>query len=156
LSQLTSSLPSSLQGLASPTSAATSAAATTPTTLLQSLYAFIFGTTVLPTNLSAFVTAYSPYASFFYNTEGLPYFSVGMGNSAFRWPRPWACSAEPARHCRPEPAAGGLAACWAAALAALAGLDQEGRGLGNAPVKLAVPPSWIGGARGPACPQADQ
>ena len=25
-------------------------------------------------------TAYSPFASFFYNTEGLPYFSVGMGN----------------------------------------------------------------------------
>ncbi len=26
------------------------------------------------------VTNYSPYASLFYNTEGLPYFSVGMGN----------------------------------------------------------------------------
>ena len=72
LQQLTSSTPSSLQSLASP-------AATTETPL-QSLYAFIFGTTVLPTNLSALVGNYSPYASLFYNTEGLPYFSVGMGN----------------------------------------------------------------------------
>ena len=76
LQQLTSSMPSSLQSLASP--AATSAATTT--TPFQSLYALIFGTTVLPTNLSALVTNYSPYASLFYNTEGLPYFSVGMGN----------------------------------------------------------------------------
>ena len=69
-------MPSSLQSLASP--AATSAqAGTTP---FQDLYAFIFGTTVLPTNLSALVGNYSPYASLFYNTEGLPYFSVGMGN----------------------------------------------------------------------------
>ena len=78
LQQLTSSMPSSLQSLASPTAAATTAAPTE--TLLQSLYAFIFGTSTLPTNLSAFITSYSPYASFFYNTEGLPYFSVGMGN----------------------------------------------------------------------------
>ena len=34
----------------------------------------------MPTNLSALVTNYSPYAALFYNTEGLPYFSVGMGN----------------------------------------------------------------------------
>ncbi|MGB9250174.1 MAG: PPE domain-containing protein, partial [Mycobacterium sp.] len=76
LQQLTSSTPNSLQSLASP--AATPADVTT--TPLQDLYAFIFGTTVLPTNLSALVTNYSPYASLFYNTEGLPYFSVGMGN----------------------------------------------------------------------------
>src|SRR5271156_5951452 len=78
LQQLTSSMPSSLQSLASP--AATSAATSAATTPLQSLYALIFGTTVLPTNLSALVSNYSPYASLFYNTEGLPYFSVGMGN----------------------------------------------------------------------------
>ncbi|HEY2088684.1 MAG TPA: PPE domain-containing protein, partial [Mycobacterium sp.] len=64
LQQLTSSMPSSLQSLASP-AAAPAAATTTP---LQDLYAFIFGTTVLPTNLSALVTNYSPYASLFYNT----------------------------------------------------------------------------------------
>jgi PPE-repeat protein len=61
LSQLTSSTPSQLQSLATP--AATSAATTT--TPFQDLYSLIFGTTVLPTNLSALVTAYSPYASLF-------------------------------------------------------------------------------------------
>ena len=49
-------------------------------TPFQDLYSFLFGTTVLATNLSALVTSYSPYAALFYNTEGLPYFSVGMGN----------------------------------------------------------------------------
>src|SRR5277367_3591984 len=74
LQELTSSMPTSLQSLASPTSAATT------TTPFQNLYSFLFGTTVLATNLSALVTSYSPYAALFYNTEGLPYFSVGMGN----------------------------------------------------------------------------
>src|SRR6202034_186094 len=77
LQQLTSSTPGSLQSLASP---AATTAGTTTTTPFQQLFALIFGTTVLPTNLSALVTDYSPYASLFYNTEGLPYFSVGMGN----------------------------------------------------------------------------
>ena len=75
LSQLTSSMPNSLQSLATP------AATAAPETLFQKLYGFIFGTTVLPTSLSAFVNSYAPYASFFYNTEGLPYFSIGMGNN---------------------------------------------------------------------------
>ena len=77
LQELTSSMPTSLQSLSSPTSAATSAATTTP---FQSLWSLLFGTTVIATNLSALVTSYSPYAALFYNTEGLPYFSVGMGN----------------------------------------------------------------------------
>src|SRR6201996_5299431 len=76
LSQLSQSLTGQLQSMASP--AATPAA--TATTPFQDLFALIFGTTVLPTNLSALVGDYSPYASLFYNTEGLPYFSVGMGN----------------------------------------------------------------------------
>ncbi|MGA7135342.1 MAG: PPE family protein, partial [Mycobacterium sp.] len=76
LQQLTSSLPTSLQGLASPTSAAT----TTSLTPLQSIFSLIFGTSVLPTSLSALFNDYSPFAGVFYNTEGLPYFSVGMGN----------------------------------------------------------------------------
>src|SRR6201995_6084773 len=70
-------MPKSLQSLASP---AATAAATTTTTPFQDLYSFLFGTTTLATNPSALVTAYSPYAALFYTTEGLPYFSVGMGN----------------------------------------------------------------------------
>jgi PPE-repeat protein len=149
LSQLTSSTPSSLQSLATP-AASSAATATTP---FQDLYALIFGTTVLPTNLSALVGNYSPYASLFYNTEGLPYFSVGMGNFGVQIAK----------------SAGMLGgAAPAAAAPALHGLGGLGAGLGGGaagahPVsaisggagsvgRLAVPASWIGGApaAGPA------
>ncbi|MCV7331199.1 PPE family protein [Mycobacterium cookii] len=155
LSKLTSSLPNSLQSLASPTSAASSAAAT-PLTPLQELYAFIFGTSVLPTNLSALVSNYSPYASLFYNTEGLPYFSVGMGNFGVQIAK----------------SAGMLGgAAPAAAAPALHGLSGLGAGLGGGAAggaahsvsaisggagsvgKLAVPASWIGGGTPAATPQ---
>jgi PPE-repeat protein len=149
LSQLTSSMPSSLQNLATP---ATSAATTT--TPFQDLFALIFGTTALPTNLSALVTDYSPYASLFYNTEGLPYFSVGMGNFGIQMAK----------------SAGMLGgAAPAAAAPALHGLGGLGAGLGSGagaaahPVsaisggagsvgKLAVPASWIGGTPQAATP----
>ncbi|OBK36450.1 hypothetical protein A5658_00705 [Mycobacterium sp. 1245111.1] len=151
LSQLTSSTPSQLQSLAAP--AASSAAPTT--TPFQDLYALIFGTTVLPTNLSALVTAYSPYASLFYNTEGLPYFSVGMGNFGVQIAK----------------SAGMLGgAAPAAAAPALHGLGGLGAGLGSGAAgagahavsavsggaasvgKLAVPASWIGGTPQAATP----
>jgi PPE-repeat protein len=151
LSQLTSSTPSQLQSLATP--AATAAAPTT--TPFQDLYSLIFGTTVLPTNLSALVTAYSPYASLFYNTEGLPYFSVGMGNFGVQIAK----------------SAGMLGgAAPAAAAPALHGLGGLGAGLGSGAAgagahavsavsggagsvgKLAVPASWVGGAPQAATP----
>jgi len=151
LSQLTSATPSSLQNLATP--AATSAATTT--TPFQDLFALIFGTTVLPTNMSALVTDYSPYASLFYNTEGLPYFSVGMGNFGIQMAK----------------SAGMLGgAAPAAAAPALHGLGGLGAGLGSGAAgagahavsavsggagsvgKLAVPASWIGGTPQTAAP----
>jgi PPE-repeat protein len=154
LSQLTSSTPSSLQNLATP--AATSAATTT--TPFQDLFGLIFGTTVLPTNLSALVTDYSPYASLFYNTEGLPYFSVGMGNFGIQMAK----------------SAGILGgAAPAAAAPALHGLGGLGAGLGSGAAgagahavsavsggagsvgKLAVPASWVGGTP-QAAPQGVQ
>jgi PPE-repeat protein len=146
LSQLTSSLPTSLQGLASP-------AATTPTeSLLQALYAFIFGTSTLPTNLSAFVTSYAPYAGFFYNTEGLPYFSVGMGNFGVQMAKSLGMIGGGA----PAAAGGGAAAGGLGGLGGMLGGGGAAAagpgvaaGLGNAGSiggKLAVPPSWIGGA----------
>ena len=156
LSQLTSSMPNSLQSLATP------AATTTPTTTpFQDLFSFIFGTTVLPTNLAAFVTDYSPYASLFYNTEGLPYFSVGMGNFGIQMAK----------------SAGMLGgAAPAAAAPALHGLGGLGAGLGGGAAnaiggaahsvsavsgeagsigKLAVPASWAG-ATPAAAPQGVQ
>ena len=48
---------------------------------LSWLWQILFGSSSFPSSsLSAFMSAYSPYAGVFYNTEGLPYFSIGMGN----------------------------------------------------------------------------
>ena len=148
LQQLTSSMPSSLQSLASP--AATSAATTRRR--FKHLFALIFGTTVLPTNLSALVTDYSPYASLFYNTEGLPYFSVGMGNfgvqiakSAGMLGGAAPAAAAPALH-----GLGGLGAGLGGGGAAGAGAGAHAisaiSGGAGSVGKLAVPASWVGGA----------
>ena len=159
LQQLTSSMPSSLQSLASP--AATSAATTT-TTPFQQLFALIFGTTVLPTNLSALVTDYSPYASLFYNTEGLPYFSVGMGNFGVQIAKSAGMlgGAAPAAA---APSLGGLGGLGGA----LGGGGAAGAGAGAHAIsaisggagsvgKLAVPASWVGGAAAQAAPHGVQ
>jgi PPE-repeat protein len=147
LQQLTSSMPSSLQSLATP------AATTTTTTPLQTLYGLIFGTTVLPTSLSALVTAYSPYASLFYNTEGLPYFSVGMGNFGVQIAK----SAGMLGGAAPAAAAPGALGGLGGLGGALGGGAAAGAGAGAHAVsaisggagsvgKLAVPASWVGGA----------
>ncbi len=47
---------------------------------LSFVWKFLFGTSTFPSNLFAFLTAYSPYASFIYYTEGLPNFSIGIAN----------------------------------------------------------------------------
>jgi PPE-repeat protein len=80
LSQILSSLPNQLHSLASPVSASSSAATTTTTTPLTELWFLLTGNTTLPTNLGSVISSYSPYSSVYYNTEGLPYFSVGMAN----------------------------------------------------------------------------
>ncbi len=48
---------------------------------LSELWFLLTGQTALPTNLGTLVNGYSPFAGLFYNTEGLPYFSIGMGNN---------------------------------------------------------------------------
>ena len=77
LSQLVSSLPSQLQSLASP---AATTSATTSYPILTELWYLFSGQSTLPTNLNAVITGYNSYSSLWYNTEGLPYFSVGMAN----------------------------------------------------------------------------
>jgi PPE-repeat protein len=150
LQQLTSSMPSSLQSLATP--AATTAATTTETPF-QSLFALLFGTTVLPTNLSALVGDYSPYASLFYNTEGLPYFSVGMGNFGVQIAK----SAGMLGGAAPAAAAPGALGGLGGLGGALGGGAAAGAGAGAHAIsaisggagsvgKLAVPASWVGGA----------
>jgi PPE-repeat protein len=148
LQELTSSMQTSLQSLASPTSAATT------TTPFQDLYSFLFGTTVLATNLSALVTSYSPYAALFYNTEGLPYFSVGMGNFGVQIAKSTGMlgGALPAAA---APAAtgglGGLGGMLGGGGAAAHGVSAISGGAGSVG-KLAVPASWVGGAGAPAAP----
>jgi PPE-repeat protein len=149
LQQLTSSMPSSLQSLASP--AATSAATTTQTPF-QGLWSFLFGTTTLPTNLSALVTSYSPYAALFYNTEGLPYFSVGMGNFGVQIAKSAGMLGGALPAAVPPPALGGLGGLGAA-LGGGAGAGAHSvaaiSGGAGSVGKLAVPASWIGGGAAP-------
>jgi PPE-repeat protein len=146
LQQLTSSLPSSLQGLASPI-----AADTTTLSPLQSIFSLLFGTSVLPTSLSALFNDYSPIAGVLYNTEGLPYFSVGMGNFGIQMAKTLGVLG-----------GGGGAAAGAAAGGGTGGLGGLGGMLGGGPAAaagsgvsasmgeagllgdLAVPPNWVG------------
>jgi PPE-repeat protein len=159
LQQLTSTTPSSLQSLASP---AATTAATTTTTPFQQLFALIFGTTVLPTNLSALVTDYSPYASLFYNTEGLPYFSVGMGNFGVQIAKSAGMlgGAAPAAAAPSLGGLGGLGGALGGGGAAGAGAGAHAisaiSGGGGSVGKLAVPASWVGGAAAQAAPHGVQ
>jgi len=139
LSKVVSSTPSTLQSLASPNA---TTAATTATDPLSELWFLLTGQTSLPTNLGALVNGYSPFAGLFYNTEGLPYFSVGMSNSfvqiaktlgAIGGPAPAAAAAVP----KALPSLGGMLGGGAAhATASIGNAGSIG--------KLSVPASWAG------------
>jgi PPE-repeat protein len=148
LQELTSSMPTSLQSLASPTSAAS-------TTPLQNIYSFLFGTTVLATNLSALVTSYSPYAALFYNTEGLPYFSVGMGNFGIQIAKSTGMLGGALPAAAAPQALGGLGGLGAALGGGAAHSVSAVSGGAGAVGKLAVPASWVG-ATPPAAPHGVQ
>ncbi|OBH55912.1 PPE family protein, partial [Mycobacterium sp. E2479] len=71
-----------LQSLAQPaTQAATQASTQTATDPLSEIWFLLTGQSTFPTNLGTAVNGYTPFAGLFYNTEGLPYFSIGMGNN---------------------------------------------------------------------------
>jgi PPE-repeat protein len=145
LSQLVSSLPTQLQSLASP--ATTTSATTSPDSILTELWFLFSGQSALPTNLNEVITGYSGYSSLWYNTEGLPYFSVGMANfgvqiaksmGALGGAGPAAAETAPAASL---PGLGGM-------LGGGAGGTPISAGLGNAASlgKLSVPSFWAGGA----------
>jgi PPE-repeat protein len=150
LQQLLALLPSNIQSWFTP--AGFQSAFGDPSSIESTLYGFLFGSSVLPTNLQAFVNAYSPYAGFLYNTEGLPYFSVGMGNFGVQMAKTLGLlGGAPAAAAAPAATgglgglggmlgggAGGAAAMPSGVAASLGGAGAVG--------KLAVPPSWIGGA----------
>ncbi|MGC2654902.1 MAG: PPE family protein [Mycobacterium sp.] len=145
LSQLISSLPNQLNNLASPVSA-TSSTASTP--LLSELWFLLSGQTALPTNFGTLLNGVSPFSSLWYNTEGLPYFSVGMGNFGIQMAKTMGLLN----------GVGGGAAAGAAgsppkALSGLGGLLGGGSGagaggvnagVGNADIigDVSVPPNW--------------
>jgi PPE-repeat protein len=107
---------------------------------LQEIWFLLTGQTVLPTNLGAMVNGYAPYAGLFYNTEGLPYFSVGMGNTFTQIAKSAGLLNPPAAAAAAVPKAPGISA------AAGAGGSPVAAGLGNASHvgHLAVPSSWSG------------
>jgi PPE-repeat protein len=121
-----------------------STAVTDPTGLFQ----LIFGTSTLPTSLNAFASDYSPIASVLYNTEGLPYFSIGMANNFVQASKTLGLLGGPASAAAAPAAAGGLGGLGAALGGGVGGGVGGGAsvaaGVGaGAPVGgLSVPPGW--------------
>ncbi len=116
---------------------------------LSWLWQFTLGVSTYPQNLQALLTAYTPYASFFYNTEGLPYFSIGLSNSLVQTAKtvgalggaaPAAAAAIP----KPPGIGGALGAGAGAGSQVAAGLGT-GAHVGH----LAVPASWPGATAPP-------
>ena len=109
---------------------------------LSEIWFLLTGQTILPTNLGAFVNGYSPYAGFFYNTEGLPYFSVGMGNFGTQIAKSsgWLGGAAPAAAAAVPKGIGGLGAAAGGA----GGQVAAGLGHGAHVAGLSVPNSWPG------------
>jgi PPE-repeat protein len=115
--------------------------------LVTELWFLLTGQTTLASNFGAFVNGYAPYASFFYNTEGLPYFSVGMGNFGVQISKSagWLTTAAPAAAAavpKGLPGLGGLLGGGAGAAAHATGALGNAGSIG----KLSVPVSWSGAA----------
>lgn len=144
LSQVTSSVPTTLQSLATPT-----ASSTTTTDPFSAIWQLLTGSSTPPTSLSGLLNAYAPYAGFFYNTEGLPYFSIGMGNNFVQMAKTFGLIGGSAPAAGAGAGAGAGAAAGAGAGAGLGGLGggaPVAAGLGNAASvgRLSVPPAWTG------------
>ncbi|GKU43462.1 PPE family protein, partial [Mycobacterium montefiorense] len=134
--------PKTLAAAATP-AAATATSATDPFT---ELWFLLTGQTVLPSSFATFVNGLSPFAGFAYNVEGLPYFSVGMGNSGVQIAK------------STGQLGGAVASAASAAPKGLAGLGgmlgggahaaSVAAGLGNAASvgRLSVPAVWSGAA----------
>jgi PPE-repeat protein len=136
---------SQLGALANPTSTISAVNQFGTNNPLTEIWFLLTGQTVLPSNLGALVNGYSPFAGLFYNTEGLPYFSVGMGNSGVQMAKtlgviggapPAAAAAVP----KALPALGGMLGGGAHAAAAIGNAGSIG--------KLSVPVSWAGNLGG--------
>jgi PPE-repeat protein len=147
------SVTSTLQALAQPAAttgttaaAAPKAAAAAATNPFQELWFLLTGQTTLPTSLGSAVNGYSPFASLFYNTEGLPYFSVGMGNFGVQIAKSTGMlgGAAPAA-AKALPGLGGLGGMLGGGAAAAHPVSAISGGAGSiGGGKLSVPVSWSG------------
>ena len=152
------SVTSTLQALAQPaattgtgTTVKAAAAAADPPGPLQELWFLLTGQTTLPTSLGGAVNGYAPFASLFYNTEGLPYFSVGMGNFGVQIAKSMGIlgGAAPAA-AKALPGLGGLGGMLGGGAAAAHPVSALSGGAGSiGGGKLSVPVSWSG-AQAPA------
>ncbi|HSS23553.1 MAG TPA: PPE family protein [Mycobacterium sp.] len=147
LSQMVTSTPNQLQSLASPT---TNATTNQFSGFGSEIWFLLTGQTLFPSNLGQLLNGYSPYAGFFYNTEGLPYFSVGMGNFGVQMAKSAGLlgGAAPAAAKAATGAAQGLGGLGGA----LGGGGQVAAGLGQGAhvAGLSVPPSFPGASAAPA------
>jgi PPE-repeat protein len=137
-----------LQSLAQPATsstvkAAATPAATTSTDPLSELWFLLTGQTSLPTSLGTLVNGYSPFAGLFYNTEGLPYFSVGMGNFGVQMAKSAGMLGGAAAPAVAKAATGGLGGLGAA-LGGGGGQVAAGLGSGAHVAGLSVPQAWPG------------
>ena len=126
--------------LSTPSSAQSMAASTNP---LQEVWFLLSGQTALPTNLGALANGYTPYAGLLYNTEGLPYFSIGMANNFVQVAKSLGLISAPAAAAAAAvpkglPGLGGLLGGGAGAAAHLGSATSIG--------KLSVPAAWAGAA----------
>ena len=109
------------------------------------------GQTSVPTNLGTAINGYAPFSSLFYNTEGLPYFSVGMGNFGVQMAKTLGMlgGSAPAA-AKALPGLGGLGGMLGGGAAAAA---HPVAALGSAASvggKLSVPVAWSGAPAAPA------
>jgi PPE-repeat protein len=114
---------------------------------MKQLWFLLTGQTVLPNNLGTALSGYANYASFFYNTEGLPYFSVGMGNFGVQIAKSAGAlgGAAPAAAAIPKavPALGGALGGGLAHTAGSVG-PLGSVGTAGSVGKLSVPAAWSG------------
>jgi PPE-repeat protein len=102
------------------------------------------GQTTFPTNLGTLVNGYTPFAGLFYNTEGLPYFSIGMGNNFVQISKSLGLigGAAPAA-AKALPALGGLGGMLGGGAAAAHPVAALGSAA-SVGGKLSVPVAWSG------------
>ena len=138
LTKLVSGLPSQLQNLALPLSNSSNPI----NSFFTEAWFAISGQNTLPNNVGTLITGYNSYSSLWYNTEGLPYFSVGMANFGVQIAKSTGGIAAPAAAAatvpKGLPALGGM----------LGGGAHVAGSLGNAASvgRLSVPAAWSGAA----------